>query len=34
MNKDVRKERLQFASFFDPEQFEVIIDHHPFDYSR
>lgn len=29
MNKDVRKERLQFASFFDPEHFEVIIDHHP-----
>ncbi|MEE4178452.1 MAG: YiiX/YebB-like N1pC/P60 family cysteine hydrolase [Bacteroides sp.] len=34
MNKDVRKERLQFASFFDPEHFEVIIDHHPLYDSR
>lgn len=28
MNKEVRKERLRFASFFDPDHFEVIINHH------
>jgi hypothetical protein len=28
MNKDVRRERLRFASFFNPDHFEVIINHH------
>ena len=28
MNKDDRRERLRFASFFDPDHFEVIINHH------
>ncbi|MBW6497879.1 MAG: hypothetical protein K0B09_05805 [Bacteroidales bacterium] len=28
MNKDVRRERLRFASFFDPDYFKVIINHH------
>jgi hypothetical protein len=28
MDKNVRRERLRFASFFDPDLFEVIINHH------
>lgn len=28
MDREVRKERLRFASFFDPDYFEVIINHH------
>lgn len=28
MNLEERKERLSFASFFDPDHFEVIINHH------
>lgn len=28
MDKEVRRERLRFASFFDPDHFEVIINHH------
>lgn len=29
MDKEVRRERLRFASFFDTDHFEVIINHHP-----
>jgi len=28
MDKDVRRERLRFASFFDPDHFDVVINHH------
>lgn len=28
MDKNVRRERLRFASFFDPDYFKVIINHH------
>ena len=30
MDKDIRKERLRFASFLDPDHFEVIVDHHQY----
>jgi len=29
MEKEIRRERLRFASFFDTDYFEVIINHHP-----